>query len=109
MTGIMLILEGLVIGLGMWLMLSVHGQLRVQMIISPLMGAAGLVLLKYVGFNAELDYWWIIEGAAFTLLGIVFMTKNRLLNQPQNQPKEQQNQPGQQSQPQPEVPDFDFF
>lgn len=110
MTGIMLILEGLVIGLGMWLMLSVHGQLRAQMIISPLMGAAGLVLLKYVGFDAELDYWWIVEGAAFTLLGIVFMTKNRLLNRPEDQPQNQQNQQGQQQQqPQAQVPDFDFF
>lgn len=115
MTGIMLILEGLVIGLGMWLMLSVHGQFRAQAIISPLMGVAGFILLKYVGFTAEMDSWWIVEGAAFTMLGVVFMTKNRLLAQDghahsdgQNPPS-QQGQPSQEQQPQANVPDFDFF
>lgn len=81
MTGIMLSLEGIVIGIGLWLMLSVHGQFRAQVIISPVMGVLALLLLKFAGFTAEADAWWIVEGLAFSLLGVVFMTKNRLLNQ----------------------------
>lgn len=104
MTGIMLCLEGIVIGVGLWLMLSVHGQFRVQAIISPLMGVAALVLLKFSGFTAETESWWIVEGVAFSLLGIVFMTRNRLLRQetratvPQQKPQESTVS----------VPDFDF-
>lgn len=112
-TGIMFGLEGIVIGVGLWLMLSVHGQRRAQMIISPIMGMMGFVLLKYMGFHAELEYWWAIEGAAFTLLGIVFMTKNRLLGNEGDMPQDQQNQGQQQQQPQKpkeelNLPDLDF-
>lgn len=105
MTGIMFGLEGVVIGLGLWLMLSVHGQLRAQMIISPVMGMLGFLLLKYAGFHAGMNDWWIIEGAAFTLLGVVFMTQNRLLKRTGDQPQNPQQQPSQQ----PDVPDIDFF
>ena len=102
MTGIMLALEGFVIGLGLWLMLSVHGQLRMQMIISPVMGILGLILLKYVGFNAEMAGWWVIEGLAFTLLGVVFMTQNRLLTQSKEWPRKQ-------NAGNTNVPDINFF
>ena len=37
-----------------------------------------LVLLKFLGFDAEAPWWWMVEGAAFSLLGLVFMTKNRV-------------------------------
>jgi len=110
MTAIMLCLEGIVIGVGLWLMLSVHGQFRVQAILSPLMGVAALVLLKYAGFTAEADFWWIIEGVAFSLLGIVFMTKNRLLNRnEEDKPKQNASQSPQNPQaPSVNIPDFDF-
>lgn len=78
MSGVMLVLEGVTIGLGLWLMLSVRGQFRVQIILSPLMGVLALVLLKFLGFDAEAPWWWMVEGAAFSLLGLVFMTKNRV-------------------------------
>lgn len=78
MTGIMFVLEGIVLGLGLWLMFSVHGQLRFQMILSPLMGVLGLVVLKYMGYNSASSSWWVIEGLAFSLLGVVFMRRNRI-------------------------------
>lgn len=106
MSGIMLVLEGLVIGLGLWLMLSVHGQFRVQAILSPLLGVISLALLKFAGFHAEMEIWWIIEGIAFTLLGLVFMTKNRLLNQAESQKPEKT--PAKPPEPPVQIPDFDF-
>ena len=110
MTGIMLCLEGVVIGVGLWLMLSVHGQFRVQAILSPLMGAAALALLKYSGFTAEADVWWIVEGVAFSLLGVVFMTKNRLFNRAEDaKPSQNASQTPQNPQnPSVSIPDFDF-
>ncbi len=110
MTAIMLCLEGIVIGVGLWLMLSVHGQFRVQAILSPLMGVAALVLLKYAGFTAEADFWWIVEGVAFSMLGVVFMTKNRLFNRDEDEkPPQNAAQPPQNPQNPPvNIPDFDF-
>lgn len=46
LTAIMMLLEGLVIGLGMWLLLSTKGQKRLQVIISPVMAVLGFLLLK---------------------------------------------------------------
>lgn len=103
MSGIMLVLEGLVIGLGLWLMLSMQGQFRVQAVLSPVMGVMSFVLLKYAGFNMEQEYWWIIEGMAFTLLGVVFMTKNRLLNRNDGTKK-----PAEPTGNSAQIPDFDF-
>lgn len=82
MTGVMFLLEGLAIGLGLWLMLSVRGQFRVQTIFSPVMGLAAMTLLKFSGFTADMDGWWMLEGVAFSLLGLVFMVRNRVGVQP---------------------------
>ena len=75
---IMLIMEGLSLGICISLMLSVHGQFRFQYIISPLMGALAFALLKFIWNNDDIaTTWWIKEGIAFSLLGIVLMNRNR--------------------------------
>lgn len=75
LTGVMLSLEGLVIGLGLMLLLSVTGQKRVQAIISPLLAIAAFLLVKIVPVGDTVPQW-VLEGAAFSLLGIVFMKRN---------------------------------
>lgn len=75
---IMLILEGLSLGICISLMLSVHGQFRLQFILSPIMGALAFALLKFIWNNDDIaTTWWIKEGMAFSLLGIVLMKRNR--------------------------------
>ena len=75
---IMLLLEGLSLGICISLMLSVRGQFRFQYIISPLMGVLAFALLKFIWNNDDIaTTWWIKEGVAFTLLGIVLMNRNR--------------------------------
>ena len=83
--GVMLGLEGLAIGLCLMLMLSVRGQKRIQPVISVLMSVLAFVLLKIIGpgvgpveGTSRIDFpQWLLEGIAFSLLGIVFMMKNR--------------------------------
>lgn len=83
--GLMLGLEGLAIGLCLMIMLSVTGQKRIQPLISVLMAGAAFVFLKVIGPGvgpvkeiARLEFpQWQLEGISFSLLGIVFMTKNR--------------------------------
>ena len=85
LCGIMLGLEGLAIGLCLMAMLSVHGQKRIQPLISVLMAVAAFILLKILGpgigpvgeGNPKLNVpQWLLEGVSFSLLGIVFMRKN---------------------------------
>ena len=84
LCGLMLGLEGLAIGLCLMLMLSVTGQKRIQPVISVLMAAAAFVLLKILGpgigplgGDSRLNMpQWVLEGIAFSLLGVVFMMKN---------------------------------
>ena len=88
LTGIMLGLEGLSIGLCLMLMLSVVGQKRIQPLISTVMAAATFVLLKIVGpgigpvkgVSKIMMPQWILEGIAFSFLGIVFMLRNNRKN-----------------------------
>ena len=75
-TFIMLLLEGLSLGICLSLMLSSAGQFRAQYIISPIMGILAFVLLKLVWKTEDLTNWWVAEGCCFSLLGIVFMKKN---------------------------------
>jgi len=75
-TFVMLLLEGLSLGICLSLMMSSAGQFRAQYIISPLMGVAAFVLLKLIWKSDDLTTWWIKEGICFSLLGIVFMRKN---------------------------------
>ncbi len=75
---IMLVLEGLSLGVCLSLMLSVRGQFRLQYVLSPLMGLLAFALLKYIWNNDDIaTTWWIKEGIAFSLLGIVLMKRNR--------------------------------
>ncbi|MGN1019302.1 MAG: vWA domain-containing protein [Aristaeellaceae bacterium] len=76
-TLIMMLLEGLCIGISLWLMLSVKGQFRFQVILSPLMALAAFAMLKFAPLSIFNDQQWLLEGAAFTLLGVVFMRRNR--------------------------------
>ena len=74
----MLLLEGLSLGVCISLMLSLKGQFRIQYIISPLMGLLAFVLLKFIWDNNDImTTWWLKEGIAFSLLGIVLMNRNR--------------------------------
>ena len=74
LTGIMLLLEGLVIGIGLMLLLSLRGQKRFQVILSPVMAGLAFLVLKVIPLDS-LDQW-IKEGIAFSALGLVFMTRN---------------------------------
>lgn len=75
LTGIMLAMEGIVIGLGLMLLLSVQGQKRFQVILSPLMAIGAFLLLKVLPVQGLVP-GWMLEGAAFSLLGVVFMKRN---------------------------------
>jgi hypothetical protein len=75
LTGIMLGLEGLVFGFGLMLLLSVRGQKRFQVILSPLMAVLAFIILKVLPPD-EAFPWWIREGTAFSLFGVVFMCRN---------------------------------
>lgn len=75
LTGVMLILEGLVIGLGMMLLLSVRGQMRFQVILSPLLAVLAFLLLKVLPIKDSMPQW-VLEAVAFSLLGIVIMRRN---------------------------------
>lgn len=83
-TLIMLLLEGLSLGICLSLMMSASGQFRAQYIISPLMGVLAFVLLKLVWSSDDLSTWWIKEGICFSLLGLVIMMKNRVVGSSQS-------------------------
>lgn len=100
-TLIMMLLEGLSIGMALWLMLSVKGQFRFQVILSPLMSLASFALLKFAPLSLFDGQQWLLEGAAFTLLGVVFMRRNRVYGQ-KAVPNTASTAPGQQADP------FDF-
>lgn len=74
-AAIMLVIEGLLLGIALSLMLSRQHQKRFQIILSPLMGVCAFILCKVVfPINGML---WINEALAFTCYGIVFMKKNK--------------------------------
>ena len=75
LTGVMLGLEGLVFGFGLMLLLSVRGQKRFQVILSPLMAVLAYLILKALPLGDSFPQW-IREGTAFSLFGIVFMCRN---------------------------------
>lgn len=76
-TLVMLLFEGLSLGVCLSLMLSLRGQFRAQYLISPLMGVLAFVLLKIVWqFMDDPSGWWLKEGLSFSLLGLVLMMRN---------------------------------
>lgn len=74
-TGSLLLVLGALIGISLTIMLSLQGQRRFQMILSPLMAALAFLLLAYGKEVISED--WVREGTAFTLLGVVLMRSNR--------------------------------
>ena len=79
LTGVMLLLEGVVIGVCISIMLSRQGQKRFQMILSPLMGIVSFVMLKLLGTPEANPFgvWWLWEGVSFLPMGLIFMCSNR--------------------------------
>lgn len=73
-TGILLLLLGVLIGFTLTVMFSVQGQKRFQMILSPLMAVISFLLL--IMGKELIPTAWIREAIAFSLLGIVIMRKN---------------------------------
>ena len=74
-TGILLLLLGVLVGISLTVMFSVQGQRRFQMILSPSMAVMAFLILS---FGKELlPESWIREGVAFSLFGIVLMRSNR--------------------------------
>ena len=75
LTCVLLIIQGLLCGFALKIMFSVQGQFRFQTILSPLMGLAAFLILNFGRF-AGIAPAWICEGAAFSVLGCVFMREN---------------------------------
>lgn len=71
-SAIMLVAEGLAIGVALTLMLSRRGQRRFQPVLSVLMGVAAVLLLIMPETGT-----WLNEAAAFSCFGLVLMKKNR--------------------------------
>lgn len=71
-SAIMLVAEGLAIGVALTLMLSRRGQRRFQPALSVLMGVAAVLLLILPETGT-----WLNEAAAFSCFGFVLMKKNR--------------------------------
>ena len=98
-TFVMLLLEGLSLGICLSLMLSRRGQFRFQYILTPLMGILAFVALKLVFPKLVPDgsgSWWMAEGLSLSLLGLVFMRRNdsptaRKKHTPANQPAQDGN------------------
>lgn len=74
-TGTLLLLLGLLVGFSLTVMLSLQGQKRFQMVLSPLMAVLAFVILAF-GYRF-IPVPWIREGVGFSLFGIVFMRRNR--------------------------------
>lgn len=75
LTGILLLLLGLLCGISLMIMFSLHGQFRIQVILSALMGVCAFLLLNY-GRYLSISPAWVCEGLAFSLFGLVFMREN---------------------------------
>lgn len=67
---VMFVLIGLVLGITLTLMLSLEGQFRFQLLLSPLMGLVAFLLIHY-GLIPESAYW-----LAYLPFGIVLMRRN---------------------------------
>ena len=87
LTGVMLVLEGLVMGICLSIMLSVARQKRVQMIISPVMAILSFAMVKLMGTpeSNPVGLWWLWEGLSFLPLGVIFMTSNGNTSAPARQ------------------------
>ena len=84
MTGVMLLLEGAVVGVCLSIMLSRQGQKRFQAILSPLMAVVSFVMLKLIVSPDSFPdgAWWAWEGMSFLPLGVIFMKTSDLSSAP---------------------------
>ena len=74
-TGVLLLLLGLLVGFSLTVMFSLQGQKRLQTVLSPLMAVLSFAILA---FGKDLiPVPWVREGIAFSLFGVVLMRKNR--------------------------------
>lgn len=70
---VLLLLEGILLGLALTLMLSRQGQKRFQLILSPLMGIAAGFIIQLPNPTMTYD---LRQAIAFALFGVVLMRKN---------------------------------
>ena len=90
-TGIMLLILGLLIGFSLLIMLSNQGQKRFQLILSPLMSILAFAILA---FGSEwIPVSWIREGIAFTCMGLVIMRKNSVIGNSTRAKEQRQKNP----------------
>lgn len=73
LSGIMMLLIGLAAGFGLMIMLSVQGQKRVQVLLSPLLAILGFVVLRFLKLPLP---GWLLEGVCLGLISIVIMRTN---------------------------------
>ncbi len=73
-SGALFMAEGLALGFALTLMLSCKRQKRLQLLLSPLMGAAAFAVCKMTG--DAIGPGWLKEAVAFSLFGVVLMRKN---------------------------------
>ena len=74
-TSVMLIAQGVIMGIGLTVMLSRQRQRRFQLILSILSGIAAACVTASPLFGAGAA--WLREAVAFSTFGLVFMKKNR--------------------------------
>lgn len=74
-TGILLAVLGVLIGITLLVMFSLQGQKRFQVVLSPLMAILAFAVLAFG--KGIIPVAWVREGIAFSLLGVVLMRKNR--------------------------------
>ena len=75
-TGILLLLLGVMIGVSLSVMLSVQGQRRFQLLLSPLAAIAAWLFLTLGARWITVP--WVREGVAFSCFGLVCMRKNNM-------------------------------
>ena len=64
------IFVGLILGVSMTLMLSLQGQFRLQLLLSPVMGLCAFLLIRS-GYVSSSEYWMV-----YLLFGLVLMRRN---------------------------------
>lgn len=85
-TGILIILLGILIGVALTIMFSLQGQRRLQTFLSPAMAVLAFLLLAFG--KSIISTPWVREAVAFSMLGVVLMRSNRVDGQTKKEKKE---------------------
>ena len=85
-TGILIILLGILIGVTLTIMFSLQGQRRLQTFLSPAMAVLAFLLLAFG--KSIISTPWVREAVAFSMLGVVLMRSNRVDGQTKKEKKE---------------------